>query len=343
MVELACFGAITRDTLLLTNSFISESPALAKLIQVLLSAGDTNTQDQLKMGYWAMEIETYHHGTTRARKSFRTPIQYGDHGHLLNAHMNKDMSEVVGDHTTHDLYTTHISFAPTCSNPTHTNLATYHKKRESITIAEHWYSMPQDWTRVREPNNKFSFPNCTYKKHTNVGDVMGTLVGRTDGETTDCKTCFEVDRSCYQLTHYKNPNDTVVPLFLEFDIDPALTMPAEKIMTVGNDKYILMGVVFGDGNHFKCNVLMDKMWYHYDDLGMNTLKQDENKNRPAVPRMTRLARETSHMTPPELDMKYKPISFRYMRMTVEYLGLQAVCSTTIPRDLQFNNMSRLMS
>ncbi len=59
--------------------------------------------------------------------------------------------------------------------------------------------------------------------------------------------------------------------------------------------------------------------------------------------MVRLARDASHMTPPELNMTYRPISFRYMRKTVEYLGLQAVNPARIPRDLQFNNMSRLMS
>ena len=315
-----------------------------KLIRVLLTAGDTDNQDTTKMAYWAMEIETYHKGSARYRRTIGQPICYQNHYQLLNTHMNLDANKpIAGASHDHDLYTTHIGFAPSCSNEDHVDMPKIHKPRNVITVAEHWYSMPQDWTRIRGPNNTFSFPTCTCMVHKNLADVAGTLVGRTDGETIDCRTCYAHDKSCYQVTQIKHPDTTLLPLFLEFEIDPVLTLPAEKQIIVGSTKYTLMGVVFHGDNHYICNVLMDNLWYHYDGMGMKSISVDETKPWPKVPRMSRIVKPNTFMTPPEKRTNFRPVSYRYMRKEKKSLGHEAVDVERIPTDYQFDNMKRLMS
>ena len=342
MIELSCYGYLAKETLLLTNTFLKKSPALMKLMKVL-TISDTDEQDQMKMAYWAMEIETYQGGSHEHRKGFGKPHQYGEHHQLLNANMRTDVATLSEGTTSHDLYTTNVGFAPACSNPTHGALAKVHKRRDIVTVAEHWYSMPQDWTRVRRSDNQFTFPTCTYKVHKHLGDVVGTLLGRTDGETTECPVCYAVDQSSYQVTMVKDPTTSTIPLFLEFEICPTLTMRAHGKITVGDDEYTLMGVVFVNGSHFKCNVRMSDGWYHYDDLGMRTLKQHHAHKGPATPRFVRVSTPNSYMTPPENDFDYSPVSYRYMRKTFRSLSQHAVTAHLLPSDLQFNNMSRLMS
>jgi hypothetical protein len=345
MLELSCFGAIAQNTLLLTNSFIAESPSLSKLFRVLLSAGDTDEQDRLKMAYWAMEIEDYHGGAPKFRKTFGLPIQYGEHSMLLDAYMRKDVPGQAGEVNSHDLLNTYVGLTPVCTNPAHSNIAPIHKRRQVLTIAEHWYSMPHDWTRVRLPNNEWRYPTCTYIPHKNFADVVGSILGRTDGETIECKSCFANTKKTYQITFQKNPAVTLLPLFLDFEMDPSLSLSAERILVVGDTRYILMGVVFGNGSHFKCNVYFKKTWYHYDSCGQRSKTQTDNDRMPTLPRMTRISmiHHTSYMTPPEANKEYHAISFRYIRKQIDTLGLEAVDGSGLPLDLQFNNMSRLNS
>jgi hypothetical protein len=345
MLELSCFGVIAHNTLLLTNSFIAQSPSLSKLFQVLLSAGDTSEQDRLKMAYWAMEIEDYHGGAPQFRRTFEHPIQYGEHSMLLDAHMRKDVPGQPGKMNSHDLLNTYVGLTPVCTNPTHSNITPIHKRRLVLTIAEHWYSMPQDWTRVRLPNNEWLYPTCTYKPHRNFADVVGSALGRTDGETIECKSCFAKHGKTFQITFQKNPAVTLLPLFLDFEMDPSLCLLAEQFLVIGDTKYILMGVVFGNGSHFTCNVKFQNIWYHYNSCGQLSKHQTICDRRPTLPRMTRITMNhpTNYMTPPEGDKTYHAISFRYIRKIIDTLGLQPVDGTDLPRDLQFDNMSRLNS
>jgi hypothetical protein len=343
MVEMACYGAVARDTMLMTNDYINTCPPLQKLFRVLMSAGDEQNQDNLKMAYWAMEIEQYNGGTKKNRLTFGRAINYGEHFTLLNNHMRAADSNNNTRQNSHDLYTTHIGFAPTCNNDDHVDLPQLHKRREVVTVAEHWYSMPQDWTRKKGPKNTFIFPTCTYKLHTGLSDVVGTLVGRTDGETIDCQKCFDRDGSCYQITQVKNPEKTLMPLFLEFDITPDLNMPAQRSIKIGHTQYILMAVVFHGNNHYKCNVLLDFQWYHYDGMGMTSIPHDTHKNYPKLARMSRIVRPHTFMTPPEDNSQFKPTSYRYMRKQMDSMSPQPIQTDTIPTDYQFNNMKRLMS
>ena len=344
MIELACFSQVAQTTSLLTNRYVENSPALMKLVRVLLTAGDNNTQDNAKMAYWAMEIEDYHNGTNRYRRTFGQPICYQNHYQLLNTQMgNEEGNNEPGDPVQHDLFTTHIGFAPACSNEEHVDVPKILKPRNVVTVSEHWYSMPQDWTRVRGPNKTFTFPTCAYVVHKSLADVAGTLIGRTDGETIDCKACYNKDKSCYQITQIKHPETTLLPLFLEFEVDTQLTVPAQRLIKIGSTLYTLMGVVFHGNNHYICNVFLDTMWYHYDGMGLKSIAANAERGWPSAPRMTRISSPNTFMTPPEKRQGFKPVSYRYMRKHVTSLGHQQVQADLIPTDYQFDNMKRLMS
>ena len=45
--------------------------------------------------------------------------------------------------------------------------------------------------------------------------------------------------------------------------------------TIGRTTYTLYAVVFSDGGHFHCTLLLNGNWYRYDDLGINRTIKDQ--------------------------------------------------------------------
>ena len=48
----------------------------------------------------------------------------------------------------------------------------------------------------------------------------------------------------------------------------ASNIPIRPHFNFGGIAYGLIGVVFGNGGHFACNIKLGDYWYHYDGLGM---------------------------------------------------------------------------
>jgi hypothetical protein len=342
MVELAFFGSLVHNSQgsqnLLTDDVVLKCPALSKLFAVLLSAG-TKTQDALKMAYWAYEIEEYFGGSSTARSTFGKCAGYDQHGDY--------MASALLERNNVDLRATYVGFQPVCNNPEKHAIDPIQKKSVTVTAIDNWYTLPDDWTRQKGTDGRWRSSCCHFTKHAGLGDVMGSLLGRTDGETTDCPKCAAESQKCYQITWMKEPEKAKLPLALEFAVDPNQLVQAEAQINVGGLQYTLLAVVFGDGNHFTCNVLLHEYWFHYDGLGFHCRVDPDQTAKgaagkyPAIPRMVRAQ---DHMTPPPPGDGFSPVVYRYIRCDATHLGpVSAPDPSKIPTHFQFNNMWRLMN
>ena len=334
MVELSSFEAVARVTGLLTDDMIQSSPALTKLFKVLLSAG-TPDQDVLKMSYWVMEIESYRSGSAIARKQFKCSVEYHSHAALFASALRYEHGP--------DLSNIHVGYEPTCNNPDHQGLDKMTRKQDYVRVDEHWYSMPDDWTRTKDADGRWHTDTCTYKLHKSLGDVLESLIGRTDGETTECVSCFKSQKlRSYQITHKKDPGGSRLPLFLLFQTDPGHKVVANETIKVGDAHYSLKAVVFGNGTHYKCNVVLNRKWFNYDGMGMRSKKQHLSLDFPRVPRLARISAPDTFMTPPERTKDYNAIAYKYVRTAPGVMGPMDIANIdSIASDTQFNNMSRL--
>lgn len=331
MVQMSLFGFIT-DTVdhTLNDTMILNSPPLKKLFKVLLNSGKPH-QDASKMAYWIMEIEEYRGGTRGARRSF---LGVGDY-HIHKDEMDREMATTSALH----LSTIQVGLTSTCSNPLHTHSNPMQKRKRVVSVDDYWYSLPDDWNRVLVGKGRWQMAECHQVKHTDLTDVLGSLFSRSDGETTDCKVCRENNPdTAYQVTWHKSPEYALMPLTLDFVVDPHQTVPAEDFIFFGGTNYTLVSVVFGNNVHFTCNILLRNAWYHYDGLGMPST--DNRK-----PRLVRMYPNGSvnHMTPPPPATGYTPIAYKYVRSVPTSLDQQTIPDVDqLPTDKQFNNMWRLM-
>jgi hypothetical protein len=175
---------------------------------------------------------------------------------------------------------------------------------------------------------------------------VGSVLGRSDGETTTCPECATNEPgSNYQVRTMKQPQHASLPLTIKFVVDPGQTIGAEPELCIGGHTYKFMSVVFGNGVHFKCNVVLNDTWYHYDGMGMPSLEQDAS-DFPLIPRMARIDRNLdTHMTPPPPASGYTPISYRYVRKNAGHLQPVEIHDSEvefIPQEQQFTSMWRLL-
>jgi hypothetical protein len=335
MVELAFFGKLATSWVTpLTDDMVQSSPPLTKLFKVLFAAGSEN-QDKMKMGYWAMEIEEYMQGTRKARGGFKQFSTYQSPAQLLHTRSRSDPSV--------DLVSTYVGMEPICSNPDHIDQIGIRKRVCSINAEDAWYSMPDDWTRTKDSTGRWTTNQCHQFKHRSFSDVVETLLGRSDGETKNCGICAtNHPGTAFQEHQQRLPQFAKLPLSLEFNVDAGTEIEADLHLEIGGLHYTLLAVVFGDGAHFKCNVCLRGLWYHYDDLGME-VKQQQKKSVPNTHRMVRVKSPAGYMTPPAPWETFKPIAYRYIRdemTTAEPMELPRWMS--LPTGLQFNSMWRLL-
>jgi hypothetical protein len=210
------------------------------------------------------------------------------------------------------------------------------------TVGAKWYSLPDAWNPSMDANRKWHTSTCHAHDHTCMADIMNTLLGRSDGETTNCRKCNAGTGMMFQLTWTKTPQYSSLPLSLELELDPTLDIPAELEFEVGGIRYILVGVVFGNTGHFTANIVLSNAWWHYDGIQLVACAMDD---LPAIPLFTLIKEGDDHMTPPPCNGQspYKPIAYRYMRTGASSLApLQVLTCEDVPRDRQFNNMWRLV-
>ena len=126
---------------------------------------------------------------------------------------------------------------------------------------------------------------------------------------------------------------------LVFEVDPDLQIPAEESFEVGGIGYKLLAVVFGDGSHFKCNVLLADTWYHYDD---RTCRLRDNKPTQVSPLFLPIT-QGDHMKLPQPAVGFKPVVYRYVRMGATTLDpIKLTNAARVPTETQFNSMLRLV-
>jgi hypothetical protein len=242
MSELAFYTHLASSTTLLTDAFVTQAPEVSKLFRVLLAMG-TPEQDTVKMAYWAMEIEEYELGSPEARRSFGKSMSYWRHGDFVYSGLR--------NHQQVDISMTTIGYKPTCTNPAHDATEVVTRKTPTglgTNVSRWWYSLPDAWNRTKDAQNKWHTTTCHHHIHSNMADILGTLLARTDGETTDCKQCYMHDLSMFQTTWNKSPGSARLPISLEFELDPKLQIPAEAQFTIGEIEYKLICVVFQTGD-----------------------------------------------------------------------------------------------
>jgi hypothetical protein len=335
MVELSFFGRLASSNVTpLTDQVALSSTALMKLFKVLISVGHT-TQDNMKMAYWAMEIEDYQGGSRQARKTFKLPTDYQKHGEFLQ----------IQDRRTANMNITTLSLGmkATCTNPDHTIARSVLKRVPHIPVEDYWYTLPDDWTRTKGSDGRWKTDQCHQVRHADLEDVVETLLGRSDGETSNCPTCSKTHPgTSYQISWEKYPSLSMLPLCLEYTVDPDSNVPVSEKLNIGGLEYTLLAIVFGDGGHFKCNVLLRDNWYHYDDLGF-AISVPKTGNNPSPPRLVRINHPDTFSTTPPPTGGFKPISYRYIRddiSTMEPVVMPR--SESITKTLQFNSMWRLL-
>jgi hypothetical protein len=330
MVELSFFGRLASfaDTPLI-DSLLDTSPALSKLFKVLSAAG-TDNQDALKMAYWAMEIESYLGGTRAARTSFGQFSDYQKHGELMHIHERSNAKL--------DITSTYIGMRKTCSNPNHDITTSDLKRIPQVTTEDCWFAMPDDWSRTQDAAGRWRTEQVSQVHNTGLGDVVETLLGRSDGETTNCTTCCQTQPgTCFQESSEKIPKNALLPISLEFNVDPDSSVPVERELCIGGLGYTLLAVVFGNGMHFKCNIVLCDVWYHYDDLGLVINNSMTNHF------LVRITAPSTFLTPPPLELGFKPIVYRYIRHDISTITpLLLSTPDVIHTGLQFNSMWRLL-
>ena len=338
MIQLAFFGHLTKhNPKAICDDFVLSNEPLKKLFQVLLSGG-TPTQDNLKMGYWAMEIEEYDQGSRRARKTFGQPLMHSAHADYLQEATTSAGGPELGKLL--------IGTIIQCNNPLHEDSPLLQRAITHVPVDDFWYSMPDDWVRVKDDQNHFHLPTSHQHKHEDLGDVVQTMIGRTEGETKSCNQCtVRYPGSAFQTKSVKRPDHTMMPLSLEFAVDPHQIMHAAQEITVGGLRYTLLAVVFGNNAHFTCNVKLDGVWYHYDGMGIRSAPRPKQENL-TYPRIPRLVRAETILDVPDKDganKKYTPVSYRYIRETdaaaLKPVYLKAV--DEVHTETQFSNMWRL--
>jgi hypothetical protein len=286
------------------------------------------------MAYWVHEIEEYLGGSDAARHSFGKPVDYEGHGE----YMASSLSDTNNVH----LRTIHIGLQPVCNNPEKHSMLPTSKKLNLITFDDNWYTVPDAWTRTKDARGRWHTPLSHARPHRSLGGVMESLLGRTEGETTECTICQSKYGKSYQVTWEKKPATSRVPLVLEFKVDPDQKLHAEERLEFAGMTYDLVAIVFGNGRHFKCNMLLRNLWYHYDDMGMPS-KAPAQLPAGNVPRIPRMVRAQKRLSPPPPFGGFRPISYRYVRVGAAQVDPAVLSNDSIlPNDLQFNSMWRLM-
>jgi hypothetical protein len=305
---------------------------------VLLQAGIVEEQDVVKNAYWIKEIEDYEHGTSLARKGFKSPADFHRHSDLLAVQMAQVNFNRV-----------ELKLKPSCTNPLH-SLETHRTKRIAvIEVNQFWYSLPDEWAFRRGQDGRVEANTSNQVPHKGFGDLMHSVIGRQDGETSDCASCrSEEPTKSFQITWTKDVHSVLLPLGLSFSVDTHQVLLPEESLLVGGVEYILLSVVFGDGAHFISNVKLDNKWFHYDGLGVKS-SMDIRTRTSQMHRLIRITDDSTFLTPPHIhgadpDRPYKPISYRYIRTnptTMDPLPLKD--PSAVPTDRQFNDMWRLLT
>ena len=338
MVELSYFGHMTaeQNQALLTDDIVMNSPSLRKLFKVLL--GTERFRDKYKMWYWAMEIEEYMGGSAVAQRSFGRVTDYSHHGDYFASSLQ--------DRSNLDLRNTHIGLQPKCNNPDHKNIPSTAKSLRAITAVDNWYTLPDAWVREKDENGRWFTSRSHARPHTNIRDVMETVLGRTEGETTECADCAAKLNKSFQITWEKLPSLSTLPMSLEIQVDPDQLVSAEATFVIAGTTYTLLSVVFGNDVHFTCNVMLRDSWYHYDGLGMSIRRDSASQNSGnGMPNVPRLCRAYNYMTAPPSDCSngtYRAIAYRYFREGATMLVPEKIQEPArLPSDLQFNSTWRL--
>lgn len=331
MEELSFFGYLAEsNNTFLDDNLVLNSPGLCRLLKVLLEVG-TTSQDTSKMAYWIMEIEEYRGGTRNARKEFQEPMDYHRHSEYLALqlrHEEMDMSYIE------------IGMTKICDNPKHIDQPHIRKNVSAVSVDDFWYTLPDEWNRKQDEKGRWHTNISSQQKHDTLADVMDTLLGRSEGETTTCTQCsHDEPGSAYQVHWVKDPQYAKLPISLKFVVDPEQTVPAATRIFFGGLDYTLLSVVFGNGNHFKTNLVFRGNWYHYDSIGF----KDPNAIVHREVRIGLIHPPFDHMVPSKPSLGYVPVAYRYIRTdatTMSSVELPDV--DKIPSDLQFNSMWRLL-
>jgi hypothetical protein len=362
MEELALYGYLAAQPLVtspLTDNVVMTNLPLQRLLRVLLQAGNTDHQDVAKKAYWIKEIEDYELGTQHARKGFNSTADYHRHGDLLGQQMGLNpgvnFNKVV------------MKLISSCTNPLHTLQTTRTKRIPVIEVSEFWYSLPDEWAFTRGEDDRVKSNTSHQVAHEHFGDLMHTVIGRPDGETSDCSTCRKKEATnSFQITWTKDVHSVLLPLSLSFGVDTHQILVPEETMLVGGVQYVLLSVVFGNGAHFYSNVKLGHQWFHYDGLGVSSaigtrtrakkvqgepgeagggLGRQE-RGTSGIHRLIRIPPGSTFLTPhaqTQAHTPYKPVSYRYVRTdptTMDPVPLKD--PSEVPTDLQFNDMWRLL-
>ena len=341
MVELAFWCAVAGDEDFghrMTDEFILGQPALSRLFRVLLRAGLPD-QDTVKMAYWVREIDFH----SIAHNTFGRFLDYSCHQDYLHGVLKGKGRRVAPGGLDIAGVTTVVK--PQCSNPHHrTPIPCKETTGDLVYVRSSWFNLPDQLARTMDENGRWHCDRVHAEHHKDLSDVLQSQVSRTDGETTACPACSADGAIGNVLTHRKVPERALFPLSLSFDVDPRQKMDAEWVLVIGGLLYDLVGVVFGNGTHFKCNVTLAGSWYQYDGIGMPNFSgpPDPDSPYPVKPRLVRMDPQEAFMVPPPPSEGFVPVSYRYLRAKEDTLEpVPPSNPESMSRETQFNAMRLL--
>lgn len=292
------------------------------LVHVLLAVG-TPSQHSMRTAFWALESDEF--GET----SFRRYATY--HGHD-QVYEEKGAPGRIG-----------VSYQQrvTCTNEKHVfPLST----KTSIIpyLNPCWYTLPDEWAIHRNESGRCSVSEVPRRDHRNMPDFLCSLICRSDGEQQECPSC----PGSHFLVHRKLPDTAHMPLCLLFDVPGVPYLLPDICFDFGGLTYELLCVVFGNGEHFNCNVRLDGGWYKYDGLGVHTEADVATRLRSVqknvLVRLSACNSPAELSTPVTKDAGYRPVQYKYIRTS--HPGELGPVRVQLPQQdwpVQFHHMVRL--
>ena len=322
LVELAVYNTLARRKSF-TDDLVLSSVRLKRLFKVLLEVGASN-QDQLRDSYWAMEIEEY-----------RGPSARADFGKVADYDLHRNL--VYSDVAVKHLTSLSLCRAESCSSPTHEDIRQC-VQVQSIQATDSWYSMPPDNQPVQrqvDTDMQWQMPSVVEHDHADAADMIATMVARSDSQIVKCKTCSDL----HFVSTTKVLEEVRMPISLTFNVFGA-AMPIKQTFKLGGLKYDLIGVVFGNGGHFICNVQLNGRWFSYDDLGIKYTSTQPTTQKNYLVGTTPQA----CASPPNAAgyATFRPVSARYLRSSTSSLDpLPFEDLTSVPTEQQFKEFASL--
>ena len=319
LVELALYDTLASRGHL-CDGLILSSPRLYRLFKVLLAVGTTN-QNNMRHSYWAMEIEDWRGPSSR--REFKKNSDYDIHRELVYSKKATPAAQAIS--------TLGLSRNVSCSSPEHDD-EVVHMNIRTIVAPKAWYSMPADNTRRQVEINgelQWRMPAVVQHNHTGPADVLATVVARSDSKLVPCKQCTH---GVVETT--KLPQRARLPVTLAFNVHQS-RLPIQVQFDFGGVGYSLIGIVFGNGAHFICNVKIRGLWYQYDDMGIRGKGTPPPNSR--VPNPPRLVQATGSYLVPSSPKGYTPSTVRYLRDETETLDTVPIRNpATVPNQQQFH-------